>query len=57
MQITRADVSTVFLSGPDLTNQIAGVLLRFREEQVAVMGDTEVMLHQVKVPDDQCSFL
>ena len=57
MQITRADVSTVFLSGPDLTNQIAGVLLRFREEQVAVMGDTETIFHHVKIPDDQCSFL
>ena len=45
------------LSGPDLTNQIVGVLLRFREEQVAVMGDIEAMFHQVKVPKDQCSFL
>ena len=45
------------LSGPDLTNQIVGVLLRFREEQIAVMGDIEAMFHQVKVPKDQCSFL
>ena len=44
-------------SGPDLTNQIAGVLLRFREEQVPVMGDIEAMFYQVKVPNDQCSFL
>ena len=34
------------LSEPDLTNQITGVLLRFREEQVAVMGDIEAMLHR-----------
>ena len=45
------------LSGLDLTNQIVGVLLRFREKQIAVMGDTESMFHQVKVPKDQCSFL
>ena len=45
------------LSGPDPTNQIAGVLLRFRVEQVAVMGDIKIMFHQVKVPDDQSSFL
>ena len=45
------------LSGPDLTNQIVGVLLRFREEKIAVMGDIEAMLHQVIVPKDQCSFL
>ena len=29
------------LSGPDLRKQIVGVLLRFREEQIAVMEDTE----------------
>ena len=40
------------LSGPDLTNQIVGVLLRFREDQIAVMEDVEGMFHQVKVPKD-----
>ena len=40
----------------DLTNQIIGVLLRFREEHVGVMGDIEAMFHQVKVPGTQCSF-
>ena len=29
------------IPGPDLTNQIVGVLIRFREEQVAFIGDTE----------------
>ena len=42
---------------PDLTNQIIGVLLRFREGHVGVMGDIQTMFHQVKVPDTQCSFL
>ena len=27
------------IQGPDLTNQIVGVLIRFREEQVALIGD------------------
>ena len=49
-------INRELLSGPDITNQIAGVLLRFREKQVAVMGDIEAMFNQVKVPDDQCSF-
>ena len=35
------------LPGPDLTNQIIGVLLQFRQEQVGVMGDIEAMFHQV----------
>ena len=45
------------LSGPYLTNQIVGVLLGFREEQIAVMGDIKDMFHQVKLPKDQYSFL
>jgi len=33
------------LTGPDLTNSIVGVLMRFREEQVALSADIECMLH------------
>ena len=31
------------MSGPDLTNQIVGVITRFREESVVIMGDIEAM--------------
>ena len=42
------------LQGPDLTNRLLGVLMRFREDQVALMGDIEAMFHQVKVsPEDR----
>ena len=37
------------LQGPDLTNQLIGVLLRFRKEPVAVMADIQAMFHQVRV--------
>ena len=40
------------LQGPDLANSLIGVLLRFRQENVAVMADIEAMYHQVRVPDD-----
>ena len=42
--------------GPDYTNSLVGVLLRFRKENVALVGDIESMFHQVKVcPEDQDS--
>ena len=45
------------LPRPDLTSQIVGILLRFREEQIAVTGDIEAMYHQMKVPENQRCFL
>ena len=39
------------LQGPDLTNNLAGVLFRFRQEPVAFMCDIESMFHQVGVSD------
>ena len=35
--------------GPDLTNNLAGVLVRFRQERTAIMCDIEGMFHQVHV--------
>ena len=45
------------LTGPDLTNFIVGVLMRFREEQVALSADNECMFHQITVaPGDREAF-
>ena len=35
--------------GPDLANKLIGVLLRFRQDRVAIMGDIEGMFNQVRV--------
>ena len=35
--------------GPDLTNKLIGVLLRFRERPVAMIADVQAMYHQVRV--------
>ena len=45
------------IAGPDLTNQLVGVLTRFREEHIAYMADIEAMFHQVRVPENQRSLL
>ena len=39
------------MSGLDLANQIVGVITRFREEPVAVIGNIESMFHQALVPE------
>ena len=38
------------LQVPDLTNNLTGVLLRFRQHPVAVIADIETMYYQVRVP-------
>ncbi|XP_071812124.1 uncharacterized protein [Apostichopus japonicus] len=37
------------LKGPDLMNDLLGVLLRFRQGRVAIVSDIEAMFHQVKM--------
>ena len=38
-ELTGRSINKEFLMGPDLTNQLIGVLTRFRQEEVAVMAD------------------
>ena len=45
------------LQGPDLTNNLTGVLVRFRREYVAFMCDIEGMFHQVRVNEEQGDLL
>ncbi|XP_070566165.1 uncharacterized protein [Ptychodera flava] len=44
-------LNNLLLQGPDLTNNLLGVLLRFRQEPIALMADIEAMFHQVKVKE------
>ena len=37
--------------GPDLNNKLVHVLLRFRQHELAIMGDVEAMYYQVKVSE------
>ena len=42
-------LNDTFMQGPHLSNDLAGVLIRFRKELIAVTGDIRAMFHQVKV--------
>ena len=53
----RASLNRKLLLGPDLTNQLIGILTRFRTKEVTFMGDIETMFYQVKVPGSEGSFL
>jgi hypothetical protein len=50
-------LNSVLLQGPDLTSSLLGVLMKFREESVAVMADIEAMYYQVRVPKDDIDCL
>ena len=40
-----------WMKGPDLLNDLFGVLLRFREGQAAVLGDISKMYHRILIPE------
>ena len=42
------------MQGPDLNNNVTGVVKRFREEPFAVIADIESMFHQARVDPCDC---
>lgn len=50
-QYANTSLNKEVSQGPDLTNKLLGVLLRFREHRVALIGDIEGMFYQVCVPE------
>ena len=40
-----------WMKGPDLLNDLFGVLLRFRESRTAVLGDISKMYHRILIPE------
>ncbi|XP_068205264.1 uncharacterized protein [Palaemon carinicauda] len=45
-------LNDVLLQGPNLTNSLTGVLIRFRQEVYAFIGDIEAMFFQIKIPPE-----
>ncbi|XP_052407932.1 uncharacterized protein LOC127953079 [Carassius gibelio] len=50
-------LNSQLLQGPNLTSSLVGVLMRFRQEQVAIMADIKAMFHQVKVAEKHRDYL
>ena len=50
-------LNDVLLTGPDLTNSLLGILLRFRRETVAVMADIQQLFYCFKVQEEHRNFL
>ncbi|XP_033761542.1 uncharacterized protein LOC117343309 [Pecten maximus] len=50
-------LNQVLLSGPNLTNELLGILLRFRKDRVAFAADIEQMFYSFLVREDHRDYL
>ena len=56
-QFETTSLNSHLLTGPDQMNSLSGILWRFREKPVAVVGDIEKMFHQFLVNEDHRDYL
>ena len=56
-QFAHTSLNHQLLQGPDLTNNIVGVLTRFRQEFVGLVANIQSMFHQVRVEPRDCDAL
>lgn len=50
-------LNSQLLQGPDLMNSLIGVIMRFRQEPIALAADIQAMFHQVRVIEEDCDAL
>ena len=50
-------VNSHFLQDPDLINNLFGIVIRFGQEQIALVAEIEAMFHQVRVQERYCDAL
>ena len=56
-KFSGTSLNNQLLQGPDYINNLAGVLMRFRQEEVTLIADIKKMFHQVRVPPEDCDAL
>ena len=57
LKYDNISLNDVLLQGPDITNSLVGVLLRFREQPIAFSADIRSMYYQVRVPKEHTEYL
>ena len=57
VQFQGMSLNWELLQGPDLTNNLVGIVLHFRQDPVALMGDAQSMFYQVRDPVEDRDFL
>lgn len=57
LKFNDVSLNDVLLQGPDLTNSLLGVLLRFRQGKFAFTADIEKMFYMVKLPESDRDFM
>lgn len=57
LKYNGTSLNSVLWKGPDLANSLVGVLLRFRDQLVAVSGDIEKMYYMIDVPEAERNYL
>ncbi|XP_072144398.1 uncharacterized protein [Dermacentor andersoni] len=56
-QYEGVSLNNVLLTSPDLTNNLVGILIRFRQEPVAVTADVQQMFYSFMVREDHQNYL
>lgn len=56
-KVGGVSLNDFLLQGPEHINDLQGILMRFRSNHIAVMGDIERMFHQFKVTPDHQDYL
>ena len=52
-----ASLNNRLMQGPDLANSLVGVLMRVRENSIALMADVEAMFYPVYVTPEDSNYL